>query len=397
MLHLAQSAIERIAQQVNRVGQYVPQELNIRNVLLFCVLSLLCLGSVMVVSASMPYAEYMYDQPMYYATRHLVYMVAGLVAAIVAYNIRLERWFENTVILWLGTALLLLLVLLIGNDVNGSKRWLSFPGFTVQPSEIAKFAMAVFTADYVVRRADEVRQNYKGFLRLGGPILSMVILIMAEPDLGATAVIVCTMIGIFFLAGAPLVYFAIVAGMVVAGIGFLIAVEPYRLQRLMSFSNPWEDPLGTGYQLSQSLMAFGRGEWFGTGLGHSIQKLSYLPEAHTDFMLAVLAEELGFAGICTVFALSFLMLFCCMRIGHRALKNMHLRAGYLAYAIAIIFFLQICVNAGMNMGLLPTKGLTLPFISYGGTSLLVCAFMIGVMFKIERDTRDVYQEPKRTV
>lgn len=394
MVNFAQNVMQRVSHSFQRMSEYAPQELTVRNVLLFCVLSLLCLGSVMVISASMPYAEYMYDQPMYYAIRHLIYMVMGLVAAIVAYNIRLERWFDNTVVLWLGTAALLLLVLLVGNDVNGSKRWLSFPFFTVQPSEIAKFAMAVFTADYVVRRADEVRQNYKGLLRLGGPILSMVILIMAEPDLGATAVIVCTMVGVFFLAGAPLIYFGIIAGMVVMGVAVLIAAEPYRLQRLLSFSNPWEDPLGTGYQLSQSLMAFGRGEWFGTGLGHSIQKLSYLPEAHTDFMLAVLAEELGFVGICAVFILSFMMLFCCMRIGHRALKNMHLRAGYLAYAIAIIFFLQICVNGGMNMGLLPTKGLTLPFISYGGTSLLVCAFMIGVMFKIERETRDVYQEKK---
>lgn len=173
---------------------------------------------------------------------------------------------------------------------------------------------------------------------------------------------------------------------------FLILFEPYRFQRLISFTDPWADPLGVGYQLSNALMAFGRGEWFGTGLGHSVQKLSYLPEAHTDFMLAVLGEEFGFFGISIVIGLSFLMLACCIKIGHRALKHHYLRAGYLAYGISIIFLLQILVNAGMNMGLMPTKGLTLPFISYGGTSLMMCAAMISLILKIDASTQEVNPE-----
>ncbi|WP_286800989.1 MULTISPECIES: peptidoglycan glycosyltransferase FtsW, partial [Acinetobacter] len=254
---------------------------------------------------------------------------------------------------------------------------------------IAKIVMAIFTADYVVRRAKEVRTHWKGLLRLSGVMALTVGFIVAEPDLGATVVIVLMMVGVFFLAGAPATQFLIMLGAIVAGVTALILFEPFRFQRLISFTNPWADPLGVGYQLSNALMAFGRGEWFGTGLGHSVQKLSYLPEAHTDFMLAVLGEEFGFVGVTIVMALSFTMLACCIRIGHRALQHNYLRAGYLAYGISIIFLLQILVNAGMNMGLMPTKGLTLPFISYGGTSLMMCAAMISLILKIDASTQEL--------
>ena len=282
---------------------------------------------------------------------------------------------------------LLAAVLVVGSEVNGSTRWIRLAGFTFQPTEVAKVMMAIFTADYVVRRAEEVRSHWKGLLRLGGIMAITVGLIIAEPDLGATVVIVLMMLGIFFLAGAPPIQFGFFLGAIVTAIVSLIVFEPYRFQRLVSFTDPWADPLGTGYQLSNALMAFGRGEWFGTGLGHSVQKLSYLPEAHTDFMLAVLGEEFGFMGISLVMALSFMMVACCIRIGHRALQHQYLRAGYLAYGISIIFLLQILVNAGMNMGLLPTKGLTLPFISYGGSSLIMCAVMISLILKIDATTQ----------
>ena len=201
--------------------------------------------------------------------------------------------------------------------------------------------------------------------------------------------IVLMILGVFFLAGAPAIQFIAFLAFIIAGLAIAIVFEPYRLQRALSFTNPWADPLGTGYQLSNALMAFGRGEWFGVGLGHSIQKMSYLPEAHTDFMLAILGEEFGFFGITTVLVLSFTMVLCCIKIGHRALKNQYLRAGYLAYGISIIFLLQILVNAGMNMGMLPTKGLTLPFISYGGSSLIICAVMVSLILKIESATNQV--------
>ncbi|MFC4954094.1 putative lipid II flippase FtsW [Acinetobacter puyangensis] len=384
---------DRIDHFFNWLMTRLPEEVSARNTLLFCVLALLCIGTVMVASASMPYAERLHENSLHYISRHLLYVVLAIIAVIAAYNVQLRYWFGKApIMLWLGTITLLIAVLVVGRDVNGSTRWLSLAGFSIQPSEIAKFAMAVFTADYVVRRGGEVRESLLSVMRLSIPVGTTVGLIMLEPDLGASAVVVVTVAMIFFLAGAPGKALASVFGVLIAFLATFILIEPYRLRRMLSFSNPWEDPLGAGYQLSQSLMAFGRGEWFGTGLGHSVQKLAYLPEAHTDFMLAVTAEELGFVGITLIFSLSFLMVGCCMRIAHRALVNQHLRSGYLAYGIAVIFLLQICVNAGMNMGLIPTKGLTLPFISYGGSSLLMCAFMIGVMFRIDRDTSEKTEE-----
>ncbi|AQZ80342.1 putative lipid II flippase FtsW [Acinetobacter calcoaceticus] len=392
MAGLAQTTIQKINHWYERILPKWPVEVTPRNVLIFCVVALLCIGSVMVASASMPYAEYMHENPFHYVIRHGISIVAAAVVAYLTYRISLNTWFKNTFPLWLLTMVLLLAALVVGSEVNGSTRWIKIGGFTLQPTEVAKVMMAIFTADYVVRRAKEVRTHWKGLLRLSGVMAITVGLIIAEPDLGATIVIVLMMVGVFFLAGAPPTQFLIMLGAIVTGIVFLILFEPYRFQRLISFTDPWADPLGVGYQLSNALMAFGRGEWFGTGLGHSVQKLSYLPEAHTDFMLAVLGEEFGFFGISIVIVLSFSMLACCIKIGHRALKHHYLRAGYLAYGISIIFLLQILVNAGMNMGLMPTKGLTLPFISYGGTSLMMCAAMISLILKIDASTQEVNPE-----
>ncbi|CAI3127411.1 putative peptidoglycan glycosyltransferase FtsW [Acinetobacter calcoaceticus] len=392
MAGLAQTTIQKINHWYERILPKWPAEVTPRNVLIFCVVALLCIGSVMVASASMPYAEYMHENPFHYVIRHGISIVAAAVVAYLTYRISLNTWFKNTFPLWLLTMVLLLAALVVGSEVNGSTRWIKIGGFTLQPTEVAKVMMAIFTADYVVRRAKEVRTHWKGLLRLSGVMAITVGLIIAEPDLGATIVIVLMMVGVFFLAGAPPTQFLIMLGAIVTGIVFLILFEPYRFQRLISFTDPWADPLGVGYQLSNALMAFGRGEWFGTGLGHSVQKLSYLPEAHTDFMLAVLGEEFGFLGISIVIVLSFSMLACCIKIGHRALKHHYLRAGYLAYGISIIFLLQILVNAGMNMGLMPTKGLTLPFISYGGTSLMMCAAMISLILKIDASTQEVNPE-----
>ncbi|WP_296279670.1 putative lipid II flippase FtsW [uncultured Acinetobacter sp.] len=388
MAGLAQTTISKIQQVYERWLPKFPAEITPRNVLIFCVISLLCIGTVMVASASMPYAERMHENEFHYVIRHAISIVVALVAAIITYRISLNIWFNNTFPLWLITIILLLAVLVVGTEVNGSTRWIRVGGFTLQATEVAKVMMTIFTADYVVRRAQEVRSNYKGLLRLAIVMLLTVGLIIAEPDLGATVVIAVSMLGVFFLAGAPLIQFGIAFGAILSAFIFLIVFEPYRYERLMSFSNPWADPLGSGYQLSNALMAFGRGEWFGVGLGHSIQKMSYLPEAHTDFMLAILGEEFGFFGIATVLALSFVMVVCCIRIGQRALNHQYLRAGYLAYGISIIFLLQILVNAGMNMGMLPTKGLTLPFISYGGSSLIMCAVMISLILKIDASTKE---------
>ncbi|TCB64573.1 putative lipid II flippase FtsW [Acinetobacter sp. ANC 4178] len=389
MAGLAQTTINKVQQVYERLSPRIPAEFTARNVLIFCVIALLCLGSIMVASASMPYADRMLENPFHYVVRHAISIVVAGIAAFLAYRVSLNIWFNNTFPLWLITIVLLAAVLVIGTEVNGSTRWIRIAGFTLQATEVAKVMMAIFTADYVVRRAAEVRNTVKGLVRLAAIMILTVGLIIAEPDLGATVVIVLMMLGVFFLAGAPVIQFGIALGAILTAFFFLIVFEPYRFERLMSFSNPWNDPLGAGYQLSNALMAFGRGEWAGVGLGHSIQKMSYLPEAHTDFMLAVLGEEFGFLGITVVLLLSFGMLVCCIKIGHRALRNQYLRAGYLAYGISIIFLLQILVNAGMNMGMLPTKGLTLPFISYGGSSLIMCAVMISLILKIDATTQDI--------
>lgn len=362
-------------------------EITPRRLLIFTVICLLCLGTVMITSASMPYGEYINGQPLYFIKRHLIYLVVGACALAASYFIPLRYWFNNTILLWLMVLGLLALVLALP-EVNGSKRWISLPGFTFQPSELAKFVMVVFIADYVVRRSDEIRYTIKGLLRLLVPMGAVLLLIMLEPDLGASVVIAGSMLAVFFLAGSPLKPFIGVLLVALFAGASAIIFSPWRVKRLMSFANPWDDEQGDGYQLKQSLIAFGRGEWTGTGLGHSVQKLSYLPEAHTDFMLAIVGEELGFVGISILFTLSFLMVGACMRIGYLALKSNYLRAGYLAYGISVIFVIQICVNGGMNMGLMPTKGLTLPFISYGGTALVMSLMMIGVILRIEKETRE---------
>lgn len=385
-------------QRFKNALQQRQHEFQPRGVLIFCVLSLLCIGTVMVASASMPYAEYIHQSPFYFVERHAISIVVAAVLAAVVYQVPLELWFKYVLLLCVVSFGLLIFVLGFGVEVNGSKRWLRLAGFTFQASELAKVVMAIFTADYVVRRASEMQaqKSYLVLVRLGVIMVGIVSLILLEPDLGAAAVIVVMMIGVFFLAGAPKSHIAFLVGAAVVLVLSLIVFEPYRMQRAVSFLNPWNDPLGDGYQLTNALMAFGRGEWFGTGLGYSIQKLSYLPEAHTDFMLAVLGEELGFFGVSVILSLSFLLIACIFAIGHRALRHHYLRSGYLAYGIAIIFLLQVIVNAGMNMGMLPTKGLTLPFISYGGTSLMMCAVMVSLILKIDASTRKPSAKPGKS-
>ena len=389
MVGFAQTTILKLQQWYQYIAPKMPEQITVRNTLIFCVLALLCIGSIMVASASMPYADRLHENPFHYVIRHGISIAVAAAAALVAYRVPIEMWFKNAFPIWIATILLLAAVLVVGTEVNGSTRWIRIAGFTLQATEVAKVAMAIFTADYVVRRSQEVRNKFSALFRLGVVMLLTVGLIIKEPDLGATVVIALMMLGVFFLAGAPVIQFIIAFVAILLAFSALIIFEPYRFERLMSFTNPWDDQLGVGYQLSNALMAFGRGEFFGVGLGHSMQKMSYLPEAHTDFMLAIYAEEFGFFGFAILMILSFLMLACSIKIAHRALRNQYLRAGYLVYGIAIIFLLQILVNAGMNMGLLPTKGLTLPFISYGGSSLIMCAVMIALVLKVERQTQTI--------
>ena len=356
---------------------------------LVLVACLLAIGIIMVASASMVISERQYHQPFHYLVRQLLYLGIGFVAVLVIVRIPINFWRKLSVFLILISLLLLVLVLVphIGRSVNGSRRWIAFGPFSLQVSEFVKLAVVLYVAGFLVRRQTEIRTQISGFIKPMVLFVLVGILLLLEPDFGATMVIGCTILALMFLAGVRIWQFLTL--IVVVGIAFvlLILVAPYRLQRLTTFINPWATPFGSGYQLTQSLIAFGRGGWFGVGLGKSIQKLFYLPEAHTDFLFAVLAEELGLIVVLFVIILYILFIWRILRIGRNAQFRGNLFSAYTAYGFAIWLGLQVFVNIGVNSGMLPTKGLTLPLISYGGSSLLIDCVAIGILLRIDYESR----------
>lgn len=356
-------------------------------VLVVLTLALMAIGLVMVSSASFPVADRLTGQPFYFIFRHAAYLVLTLAVIAVVVQIPMQFWQDRSAMLLLGAIALLVAVLVIGHTVNGAKRWIKVGPITIQAAEIAKLCFFTYMASYLVRRYEEVRENLKGFIKPLAVLFTMAALLLAEPDLGTVVVMSATVIGMLFLAGARLWQFFAVLLTCTAATVLLIVLEQYRMRRILSFWDPWQDPFGSGYQLTQSLMAFGRGNIDGQGLGNSIQKLQYLPEAHTDFIMAVMAEELGFIGIAFVLALFLCLVVRTMLLGRRALADDKPFSGFLAYGIAIWFSFQAMVNVGAAAGLLPTKGLTLPLISYGGTSLLVSGVAIAMLLRIDYEVR----------
>ena len=355
-------------------------------VLIVC-LGLLSIGIVMVASASISIADRNLSNPFYYLQRQLIFASIGLVAASVVYQIRLVQWEKSGVAL-LGFALFLLVLVLIpgvGKTVNGSTRWISMGVLNLQVSEVVKLFLLIYVAGYLVRHGDEVRNSLWGFIK---PMLMVGLaglLLLLEPDFGSTVVIIGTVLIMTFLGGVRFTQFVSFLLLFGSAAMMLIVSSPYRMERLTSFMNPWADPFDTGFQLTQSLIAIGTGGWWGTGLGGSVQKLFYLPEAHTDFLFAVLSEEFGFAGVCLVITLYTLLFFRAIKIGLQAEKSGNRFAAYLAYGIGVWIMLQAVINIGVNMGLLPTKGLTLPLMSYGGSSLVICCMAIGLLLRIHRE------------
>jgi len=350
-------------------------------------LGLLALGLVMVASASVSIAERELDRPLYYFWRQAAYVTLGLACAWVTLATDLTVWRRMSGLLLVFGLALLVLVLVpgIGREVNGSMRWLDLGRLSLQPSEPAKLFVIVFLAGYLVRRSDEVRGSLLGFVKPLAVLGVVGALLLLEPDYGATVVLAATALGLLFLAGVPLARFF---AWVVAIGGLLAAVilaAPYRLERLTTFVDPWADPFGSGFQLTQALIAIGRGGWLGTGLGASVQKLFYLPEAHTDFMFAVLAEELGLFGMVLVIALFALLVWRTFVIAARAQDAGHPFAAYLAYGVGLLIGLEAFVNIGVNLGLLPTKGLTLPLMSYGGTSVVVKCVGVALVLRASRE------------
>ncbi|MDH4557660.1 putative lipid II flippase FtsW [Pseudomonas sp. BN417] len=352
-------------------------------------LTLLGLGLVMITSASSEVAAAASGNPLYHMIRHLVYLAIGLSAGVLTLQVPMAFWQHHGPRLMLVAFVLLILVLLpgIGREVNGAKRWIGFGLFNLQPSELAKLFTVIFIAGYLVRRQDEVREKLMGFIKpmlVLGPIA---VLLLAEPDFGATVVLVGSCIAMLFLGGINLLRFIPLAGAVLAAGVAVMTSQSYRMQRLTNFIDPWADQYGAGYQLSQALIAFGRGEWFGVGLGNSIQKQFYLPEAHTDFVFAVLAEELGMIGALATVALFVFVSVRALYIGLWAEKARQYFSAYVAYGLAFLWIGQVLINIGVNVGLLPTKGLTLPFLSYGGSSLVICCVSLALLLRIEWERR----------
>lgn len=352
-------------------------------------LALILVGLIAISSASIEYAQLNYNSTSFHTVRHLIYMAVAGVGAAVVYRIPLEFW-EDTGWIWLFVALGLLILVLIpgvGREVNGSQRWLPLGPFTLQPSEFAKLAMIVYLAGYMVRREHEVRHEWQGFLKPMAVLFAATLLLMVEPDFGATVIVAGSAFGMLFLAGVKLGHFLLVLAGALGALLVLVVSEPYRVKRLTAYTDPWADPYNTGFQLTQSLIAFGRGEWFGVGLGNSVQKLFYLPEAHTDFVFSIWAEETGFIGALTVILLYAALIGRVLWVGRAAQLAQYPFGAYLCYGIALVFSGQAFVNMGVSSGLLPTKGLTLPFVSYGGTSLIVCCAMLALVLRVDRHVR----------
>ncbi|THF61897.1 putative lipid II flippase FtsW [Pseudothauera nasutitermitis] len=362
--------------------------------LIWSAVSLLLIGLVMVYSASIAIAEgsrFTGYQAHYFLLRHGVYLALGTALGLLAFQVPMGRWQQAAPWLFVVGVLLLVLVLIpgIGREVNGARRWLSLGPVNLQPSELMKVFAALYAADYTVRKLDAMSSFKRGFLPMMMVILFVGFLLLREPDFGAFVVITTIAFGVLFLGGVNGRVFALLAVAAVLGFILLIMSSPYRLERVLGYMDPWKDAFGKGYQLSHALIAFGRGEWFGVGLGGSVEKLFYLPEAHTDFLLAVLAEELGFVGVLAVVVLFALLVQRAFAIGRSAIKLERYFAGLVAQGIGLWMGVQSFINMGVNMGLLPTKGLTLPLMSFGGSGIVANCLALAILLRVDWENRQI--------
>jgi cell division protein FtsW len=353
-------------------------------VLLMTVGSILLLGLVMMTSASITIADRQVHDPLYYLERQGTGVMLGILAALIAMSIPTQVWERVAIPLLILAFVFLVMVLIpgIGHEVNGSRRWLRLGVMNFQASELARVLLLIYLASYVVRRQSELKEDLKGFLKPLGILIGAGGLLLLEPDFGAATVLMATGLGVLFIAGVKLRHFFALVTLAAGGLALIAVTSAYRLKRLTTFLDPWADPFNSGFQLTQSLIAIGRGELFGVGLGSSVQKLFYLPEAHTDFVFAVLAEELGLAGVIVTLGLFIALVWRAFHISRLAAEAGLAFQAYCAAAFGIWLGLQTFINIGVNMGILPTKGLTLPLMSYGGSSMLVTLGWLGLLMRI---------------
>ena len=357
--------------------------------LVFVVVAMISIGTVMVFSATIAGGGKTQDTNFDNLTRHLMHIGAGAIVLWAAASIRID-WLERMNKVWLLFGLLIFLSLVftnLGVEVNGSSRWIDLWGLRLQPSEFVKIAAVIYFADYLARKKDDLHLFKVGVINIGLVAGTIGLLLLLQPDYGTTVVIIATVAIMMILAGVRLSHLVISISVATGLMTLILWMEPYRVVRLLSYRDPWADPNGSGFQLVQSLIAIGRGEWFGAGLGSSIQKLSYLPHSGNDFLIAIIGEELGAIGIFCVLLLFALLLFRALVIGRQALQHGQRFSGFLAQGIGVILALQAAVHTGVNTGLLPTKGLTLPMMSYGGSSMLSSMAAIGLLFSIARHAR----------
>lgn len=350
---------------------------------------LVCIGLVMMTSASVTIADRKYGDALFFLWRQAIALGIGVILGICVLRTPLEVLSRLSTLFLFFSMLLLVLVITPGvsHEVNGSMRWLKFGPMTLQASEVAKPCVVLYLAAYLVRHGDQVRTQFIGFIKPILVLMVVAVLLLLEPDYGAAAVLFATCLGMLFMAGVSLPRFIIWGVVAIAALGTVAALKAYRLARLMTFTDPWRDPYDTGFQLTQALIAFGRGEWFGVGLGASIQKMFYLPEVHTDFVLAVIAEELGFAGILSVILLFLFVVWRCFHIGGEALRSGRAFQSYLANGVGLLIGLQAFINIGVNMGVLPTKGLPLPFISYGSNNIMMSCVAVALVLRAAHESR----------
>lgn len=379
-----QAGLSAVSPRTQWLGEIQPL-----SALILSSVALLIIGIVMISSASMDMAVETMGNGYHYVIRQLIFAVMGSMLALVAVNVPVA-WWERSGWLLLGIGLLVLVLVLtpLGRTVNGSTRWIPFGLFNVQVSEVAKLCLIAYLAGYVVRRRDELLNTWPGFLKPLAVLGVASVLLVIQPDFGATVVLVTAAAGMIFLSGVRLSRFVpLIATLVVIGV-VLILTQPYRLKRVVSYLDPWKDQFDTGYQLTQSLIAFGRGEWGGVGLGNSIQKLFFLPEAHTDFIFAIIAEEFGLLGSLLVLGLFTVLVVTGFVIARRAEKADMPFGACFAYGITLLIGLQAGINMAVSTGLLPTKGLTLPLVSYGGSSLMISCVCIGILARVEMERLD---------